>query len=184
MACRNSATASAGRPGCANKSRRNCSRYHTTAGVTNRTASSDRRVPATHRRCRLALWPSRPSRFQKTPKGQPESVLDSSASGRRALSAQCCEAAVGPETVEISVQPPSSVATDALNRYLSMMERVIRVFKSHDDAAQADRAELSAMTPQQRLDRALDLIAWYRETRGETTQGFARVARVVQLERR
>ena len=103
---------------------------------------------------------------------------------RHALRAQCCEAAAGPETVEISVQPPSSVATDALNRYLSMMERVIRVFKSHDDAAQADRAELSAMTPQQRLDRALDLIAWYRETRGETTQGFARVARVVQLERR
>ena len=64
------------------------------------------------------------------------------------------------------------------------MERVIRVFNSHADAAAADLAELSAMTPQQRLDRALDLIAWYREVRGETTQGFERVARVVPLERR
>jgi hypothetical protein len=64
------------------------------------------------------------------------------------------------------------------------MERVIRVFESHAAAAAADRDELRAMTPQQRLDRALDLIAWYREARGETAQGFARVTRVVQLERR
>ena len=64
------------------------------------------------------------------------------------------------------------------------MERVIQVFESHEAAAQANRDQLAAMTPQQRLDRALDLIAWYREARGETAQGFARVARVVQLERR
>jgi uncharacterized protein YccT (UPF0319 family) len=62
------------------------------------------------------------------------------------------------------------------------MERVLRVFESHEDAAQADRDELAAMTPQQRLDRALDLIAWYREARGETQQRFERVAHVVQLE--
>ena len=64
------------------------------------------------------------------------------------------------------------------------MERVIRIFNSHDEAAQADRDELSVMTPQQRLDRALDLIAWHREARGETSQGFARVAHVVRLEQR
>ena len=64
------------------------------------------------------------------------------------------------------------------------MERVVRIFDSHADAAAADRAELRAMTPQQRLDRALDLIAWYREARGESAQGFARVARIVPLERR
>ena len=64
------------------------------------------------------------------------------------------------------------------------MERVIQVFESHEAAAQANFDQLAAMTPQQRLDRALDLIAWYREARGETAQGLARVARVVQLERR
>lgn len=64
------------------------------------------------------------------------------------------------------------------------MERVLRVFESHEDAAQADRDELAAMTPQQRVDRALDLIAWYREARGETQQRFERVARIIQLEPR
>lgn len=64
------------------------------------------------------------------------------------------------------------------------MERVVTILESHDAAAQADHAELAAMTSQQRLDRALDLIAWYRESRGETEQGFARVARIVQLEQR
>lgn len=64
------------------------------------------------------------------------------------------------------------------------MDRVIRVFESHEDAAQADRDELAAMTPQQRLDRALDLIARYREARGETQQRFERVARIVQFEQR
>jgi len=64
------------------------------------------------------------------------------------------------------------------------MKRVVTIFGSHDAAAHADHAELAAMTSQQRLDRALDLIAWYRESRGETEQGFARVARIVQLEQR
>jgi hypothetical protein len=64
------------------------------------------------------------------------------------------------------------------------MERTIRVFDTHEAAAEAERDELRAMTPQQRLDRALDLIAWYREARGETAQRFARVARIVQFESR
>ena len=64
------------------------------------------------------------------------------------------------------------------------MERVIRIFASHEEAAQADRDELAAMTPQQRLDRALDLIAWHKEARGDTAQEFVRVARVIQLEPR
>ena len=64
------------------------------------------------------------------------------------------------------------------------MDRIVRTFDSPADAEAANREELRAMTPQQRLDRALDLIAWYRETRGETTQGFARVARIIPLERR
>jgi len=64
------------------------------------------------------------------------------------------------------------------------MERVRRIFASPGDAEAADRDQLRVMTPQERLDRALDLVAWYREARGENTHGFARVARVVPLERR
>ena len=40
---------------------------------------------------------------------------------------------------------------------LRIMERVIRVFPSHDAADRADHDELSAMSPQERLDRALAL---------------------------
>jgi hypothetical protein len=64
------------------------------------------------------------------------------------------------------------------------MERSIRIFATHAAAAQSDRAALAAMSPQERLDRALELFAHYREAFGEAGQGLARVARVVPLERR
>lgn len=67
---------------------------------------------------------------------------------------------------------------------LVTMDRSIRIFPTHAAAAQADRAALAAMSPQQRLDRALELNAHYRETFGEAGQGLARVARVVPLEGR
>ena len=51
------------------------------------------------------------------------------------------------------------------------MDRLIRVFASHAVAANAERAELAAASPQERLDRALDLHARYRETFGEAGQG-------------
>jgi len=50
------------------------------------------------------------------------------------------------------------------------MNRSVRILDSPANAEATDRDELRAMTPQQRLDRAPDLIAWYREARGETTQ--------------
>jgi hypothetical protein len=61
------------------------------------------------------------------------------------------------------------------------MDRVIRVLESHEDASQASRDDLAAMTPQQRLDRALDLIARYREARGESHLPFERVLRIVDF---
>jgi hypothetical protein len=59
------------------------------------------------------------------------------------------------------------------------MDRVIRIFSSHAAAEDADRQALAAMTPQQRLDRALELQARYREGFGEAGQGLARVVRIV-----
>lgn len=64
------------------------------------------------------------------------------------------------------------------------MERSITIFRSYDEAETADRAEMSAMTPQERLDRALALHAHYREAFGDAGQGLVRVARVVQREGR
>lgn len=63
------------------------------------------------------------------------------------------------------------------------MERIVTVRNSHAAAEEADIAELAALSPQQRLDRALDLVARYREGLGETEQRLARIARIVPLER-
>jgi hypothetical protein len=66
--------------------------------------------------------------------------------------------------------------------YILCMDRIIRVFRSHEEAARADRAELAAMSPQERLDRALALQAHYREAFGDAGQGLARVARIVPIQ--
>lgn len=63
------------------------------------------------------------------------------------------------------------------------MERVVRVFPSHEAAAAADRAAVAAMPPQDRLDLALDLAARYREGLGEAAGRFERVCRIVSLSR-
>ena len=64
------------------------------------------------------------------------------------------------------------------------MERTVRVFPTHAAAAEADRAALASMSPQERLNRALELHARYREAFGEAGQGLARIARVVPFDRR
>ena len=52
------------------------------------------------------------------------------------------------------------------------MERVIQIFPSHRQAGEADRQALSAMTPPERLDRAVALQAHYREVHGDIGQGL------------
>jgi hypothetical protein len=63
------------------------------------------------------------------------------------------------------------------------MERIIRIYASHRDADDADRAALEGMPSQERLDRALALHARHREALGDAGQGFARVARAVRFDR-
>lgn len=43
------------------------------------------------------------------------------------------------------------------------MEKVVRRFASHEDADRADREEYRAMTPAERLDVLLELIARHNE---------------------
>jgi hypothetical protein len=65
-----------------------------------------------------------------------------------------------------------------------IVERIIRIYPSHGTADEAERAALSAMTPQERLDQTLALHAHYREAFGDAGQGIARIVRVVPFEGR
>ena len=61
------------------------------------------------------------------------------------------------------------------------MERVLKVFNSFEEADQADDEYYASLTPQQRVDILLDMVAAYRESLGETGERFERVYRVVEL---
>lgn len=61
------------------------------------------------------------------------------------------------------------------------MERVARKFDSHEDAAQADRDYYRSLTPEQRVDIVLELMARERDRIGATGKGLERVYRVTKL---
>ena len=64
------------------------------------------------------------------------------------------------------------------------MRDVLRVFSSFREAEQADRAFYASLSPQERLDLLLDLVARQRESMGEAAQRLERVYRVVELSQR
>jgi hypothetical protein len=61
------------------------------------------------------------------------------------------------------------------------MEKEIRSFGSMADADDADVAYYASLTPEERLELLLELIARYSEAQGEAAKGFARVHRVIEL---
>ena len=61
------------------------------------------------------------------------------------------------------------------------MEKVVRIFDSFEEADEADREERARMTPQQRVEIFFQLRE--RFNADAFTQGFARVHRVLELER-
>ena len=61
------------------------------------------------------------------------------------------------------------------------MEPIIRVFDSHDEADQADRDFYASLSPQERVELLLELVARYRESFGEAGERFERVYRVIEL---
>ena len=63
------------------------------------------------------------------------------------------------------------------------MEKVIQVFRSFEDADEADEAYYAGLTSQERLDLLLDIIAAYRESLGEAAERLERVCRVIELQR-
>lgn len=61
------------------------------------------------------------------------------------------------------------------------MEKVVKVFSSFEEADRADDEYYASLTPQERVDILLDMIAAYRESLGETGQRLERIYRVVEL---
>jgi hypothetical protein len=66
---------------------------------------------------------------------------------------------------------------------LIAMQDEVRIFSSFREAEEADTAFYASLSPQERLDLLLDLIARHRESIGETTERFERVYRVTELSR-
>ena len=61
------------------------------------------------------------------------------------------------------------------------MKRELQVFDSRADAGRADTLYFASLTPQERVDVLLDLIAAHREAMGEAGERFERVCRVTEL---
>ena len=64
---------------------------------------------------------------------------------------------------------------------LISMQGEMRTFSSFAQAEEADMEFYASLSPQERLDILLDLIARHRESFGETAERFERVYRVVGL---
>jgi hypothetical protein len=57
----------------------------------------------------------------------------------------------------------------------------LRIYRSHQDADDADHAYYVALSPKERVDLLLQMIADYREAQGVADEGLERVCRVTSL---
>jgi hypothetical protein len=64
------------------------------------------------------------------------------------------------------------------------MAKQLEVFASLHEAEEADHAFYASLSPQERLDILLELVARARESSGETCQRLERVYRVIERPRR
>ena len=62
-----------------------------------------------------------------------------------------------------------------------LMERIVKVHDSFAAAERADDEYYASLSPEERVDILLDLIAQYRESLGEAASRLERVCRVVDL---
>lgn len=64
-----------------------------------------------------------------------------------------------------------------------MPQLKLQVFQNFAEAEEAERRYYASLTPQQRLDLQLEIIARHREALGQTDERLERVYRVAPLER-
>ena len=57
----------------------------------------------------------------------------------------------------------------------------LRILSSFRQAKDADRAFYASLSPQERMDLVLDIVARHRESMGEAPESFERVYRVIEL---
>lgn len=82
------------------------------------------------------------------------------------------------QTQELHAKLDPSLLTDGatrLSQYNRSMEKVVRVFKSHEEADRADREYYLSLTPAQRLSIVFTLV----KQSGPAADRFERVCRVV-----
>ena len=64
------------------------------------------------------------------------------------------------------------------------MEKVVRIFKSHEEADEADRQFYASLTPQQRMDMMVELLDFRGYEKIGAPERLERVYRVVKREQR
>jgi hypothetical protein len=64
------------------------------------------------------------------------------------------------------------------------VDRIVQIFRSFEDAEQADDQFYADLAPEGRLDMLLELIERHRSALGETADRFERVHHVVELSQR
>jgi sugar-specific transcriptional regulator TrmB len=67
--------------------------------------------------------------------------------------------------------------------YHDGMQRVVRKLQGFAESDEADRAYYRSLSPQERLNILLQLIAHYQDSLDETAKRFKRVCRVTKLQR-
>jgi len=80
-------------------------------------------------------------------------------------------------------RPSAGAVGTGASWYPAGVQREIKRFRSFDEAEAADAAYYASLSPDERVDVLLELIAAHQEAVGEATQGLARVCRVVELAR-
>jgi hypothetical protein len=73
------------------------------------------------------------------------------------------------------------LAFDTADGYTGGVERTLQIFDTFEDADLADRAFYASLSPQERLDLLLELIASHDGHEDQDQQGLARVHRVTDL---
>jgi hypothetical protein len=63
----------------------------------------------------------------------------------------------------------------------SLRDAPVRLFHSFAEAEAADREYYRSLTPQERLDILLEMVARHRESLGEAGERLERVCRITQL---
>lgn len=64
------------------------------------------------------------------------------------------------------------------------MDRVVQIFRSFEEADEADDQFYADLTPEERLDMLLELVERHRRTLGEAASRLERVHRITELSSR